>query len=248
LLCFLDFNFNPSDAAYSLLVGDPLTQEQETDITFSHVVHANLDPSVPIDPKQRAVDEDEEGGADVQEQTAKGAATAESGSSKEGGDEDEENDPDRVIKNARRATPEDGLLEPNELTGLFNALPGLRSVYDEWGSNDVLRTFGARVPIPEGRRGRSDPMYTSYTHFWKATLGTLVCRRLYIGAWLTGRFSDYIFMIQPKGYRCDVEGVLEPALPEEMGAGLPRKDVCGSDHLSLKAHISWFKQTSASEY
>ena len=147
----VDFNFNPSDATYSLLVGDSLTRAQEEDIKFSHVVHVSLDPSVPTDPQRASTDEEEEEGGEAQQ--------------------DEENDPDRVIKNARKAVPEDGLLEPRELTELFASVPFLRSAYDEWDSIEEKRAFGSRTSIPTGRRGRKDPIYTSYTHYWKATLG-----------------------------------------------------------------------------
>ena len=46
-------------------------------------------------------------------------------------------------------------------------------------------------------------------------------------------------MVESPRLYYDVEGVLEPALPEEMDPGLPRKGGCGSDHLSLRAHITW---------
>ncbi|KAI5124636.1 hypothetical protein M0805_004245 [Coniferiporia weirii] len=194
-----DFNFNPSDAAYSLLVGDDLTPEQEFDIMASHVVHASIDPSLPIaDPKQVANEE-------------------------EGGDAKEEEDPDRVIKNARRAGADDGLLESGELAEEFRQLPPLRSAYDEW-SFEETRMFGSRVDLPYGRRGRSEPMYTSYTHYWKVTL-------------------DYIFVVLPPGRTLKVLGVLEPPVEEELGAGLPRKGVCGSDHLPLRAQIAWSPRT-----
>lgn len=124
-----------------MIVGDAITPEQEAEIKASHVVHVSLDPSVPVANPQQAA-EDEEGG---------------------GEEADPENDSDRVIKNARRARAEDGLFEPQELRELFGQLPTLRSVYDEWGSIDEKRTFGARVNVPAGRRGRSEPMYTSYT-------------------------------------------------------------------------------------
>ncbi|KAL5535579.1 NGL2 [Sanghuangporus sanghuang] len=194
-----DFNFNPSDAAYSLLVGDTLLPQQEADIKLSHVVHVSLDPTVSVsDPKRAATDDEEEEGAEA----------------------DPENDPDRVIKNARSASPDDGLLEPRELVEMFAQLPTLRSAYDLWGSKDVKRMFGARVDIPADRQGRSEPMYTSYTHYWKVTL-------------------DYIFVMLPPERTLKVLGILEPPLEQELGTGLPRKGVCGSDHLSLRAYIAW---------
>lgn len=137
------------------MVDDPLLPQQEADIKFSHVVHVTLDPTVTVaDPKRVAEDEED-------------------------AEADPENDPDRVIKNARPARPEDGLLGPKELVELFAGLPTLRSAYDEWGSLDKRRTFSGRTEIPVGRRGLSEPMYTSYTHYWKVTLGMLGCSLCY---------------------------------------------------------------------
>lgn len=51
--------------------------------------------------------------------------------------------------------------------------------------------------------------------------------------------ADYIFVVADANNKVQVEGVLEPALPEQLGEGLPRKGVCGSDHLSLRAHLRW---------
>lgn len=88
----------------------------------------------------------------------------------------EETDPDRVITNARRATPSDGLLTNAELVHLY-ASP-VRSVYDEGllkhreTSSDVV-TYGDRVTIPPFRQGANEPEWTAYTHFWKTVLGTI---------------------------------------------------------------------------
>ena len=71
----------------------------------------------------------------------------------------------------RRAAPEDGLLNPDELQELFSTVPLLRSAYDEWGLRDEHRIFNSRIHVPEGRQGGSDPMYTSYTHYCNSTLG-----------------------------------------------------------------------------
>ena len=46
-------------------------------------------------------------------------------------------------------------------------------------------------------------------------------------------------MLCDEGRKLEVEGILEPALPEQLGDGLPRKGVCGSDHLALRAHVKW---------
>lgn len=117
--------------------------QQEAALSHSRVVHATVDPTILTADKKRAVEEEE------------GA----------------EEDPDLVITSARRATVEDGLLENHELVDLFRTSPPLRSVYDEWASTDAKVTFGSRVNIPPPRRGQFEPIYTSYTHYWKSVLG-----------------------------------------------------------------------------
>lgn len=216
----LDFNFNPSDAAYSLLVRDPLTTDQKAEIAVSRVVHVTIDPSIPIaDPKKAAAEDEEDG------------AVAES----------EGDDPDRVITNARRAGPKDGLLEPEELEEKFAELPVLRSAYDSWRGPAIARDrrFGERTVIPDGRHGAGDPMYTSFTHYWRATLGELKCNIFHLIA-DNRSCTDYIFMLEDNGIeKYEVLGVLEPPASEQLGMGLPRKGVCGSDHLSVRARIAW---------
>lgn len=187
-------------------------------------MHVSLDPSVPVDPTKTSTDNDEDEEA--------------------GAGEDDENDPDRVIKNARKATPADGLLQPQELIELFANLPPLRSAYDKWEGMDEKRTFGSRTVVPVGRRGRNDPLFTSYTHYWKSTLGEGHCSLNYRIRPKIWRI-DYIFMICDEGHKYDVERLLEPALPEQLGSGLPRKGICGSDHLSLRAKISWTSDVKA---
>ena len=85
-----------------------------------------------------------------------------------------EADPDKIITNARLATPSDGLLTTAELIELY-ATP-VRSAYDEGlskhreSTNDVV-TYNDRVALQPSRRGANEPEWTSYTHFWKAVLG-----------------------------------------------------------------------------
>lgn len=143
-----DFNFAPDDAAYSLLVGEPLLPAQVDNLSISRVVHLTVDPTVPKTTDKTATDDDEEG--------AQG--------------ESEEQDPDRIIVNARRALPEDGLLSDDELIQLFDRVPRPISTYDKGLSSsrsalvDVKDiTFGGRVDLGD-RRGSFEPMWTSYTH------------------------------------------------------------------------------------
>ena len=139
-----DFNFPPDDPAYSLLVGDPLLPAQKARLEASRVVHATIDPSITVDGASKA-DEEEEG--------------AESG----------ENDPDRIIVNARPAQPSDGLLTDGELAQLYRQSGVLVSTYDAGqrqvpGFSESGLTFGSRVSVSTDRRGSFEPIYTSYTH------------------------------------------------------------------------------------
>lgn len=194
-----DFNFTPTDPGYALLVGDSVLSDQAAAISASRVVHVTMDPSVPLaDPKKVANDE-------------------------EGGEQPEEEDPDRVIKNARLARPEDGLLEAHELESLFtngSAGQSLQSLYDHWQFFDADRTFISRTPEASTRKGKNEPIYTSYTHYWKSTL-------------------DYLFVRPGQGLHLEVLSILESPSREELDPGLPNKGTCGSDHVSLCATIAF---------
>lgn len=145
-----DFNFSPSDAEYSLMFGDPLLPAQEDSILASRVVHATIDPSVRIpteSPISKASEEDEE--SDL-----------------------------RLITNARLAIPDDGLLTLPEIVTWFQGLPRLRSAYCEGlghakGIGMDVNTHGEGV-LAAGRRGFNEPQYTSYTTYWKSTMGELI--------------------------------------------------------------------------
>lgn len=150
----IDFNFTPEDPGYSLLVGDSIAPPQEELLAISHVVHASIDPD--------------------------SAPVAESREAKNEEDDSTEQDPDRIIVNARTATPVDGLLSAEELVGMVRKLgvANLESSYDKGleiakasGDSDV-QAFGDRITsIPSTRKGRHEPEWTSYTHFWKTVLG-----------------------------------------------------------------------------
>jgi RNA exonuclease NGL2 len=142
----IDFNFAPDDASYSLLVGDPLLPDQEESLSASRVVHLSVDPSIPTY------------GGSLDEQNDETAG-----------------DPDKVVTNARSPTLADGLFTVPELVNFFSRLPRLRSVYDEGlgllDNDGGLPTFGSRVKLFSSRKGRNEPEYTSYTHYWKTVLG-----------------------------------------------------------------------------
>ncbi|KAF9460805.1 Endonuclease/exonuclease/phosphatase [Collybia nuda] len=188
-----DFNFAPDDPVYSLIVGDHLLPEQEERLTTSQVVHISVDPTgIPT----IGTDEENEEGLD----------------------------PDKFIINARPATCTDGLLSLTELVDVFSRLPQIKSVYDEGlGGIEAInrpRTFGHRVPISLTRRGRNEPEYTSYTHYWKTVL-------------------DYLFVLDPGDRPSKVIELLAPHKEETLKPGLPQKGVCSSDHILLAAIVCW---------
>lgn len=178
----IDFNSQPSEALYALLVGDPLTQVQIRSMQTSRVVHISLDPSITyVDPGGISKDEEDD----------------------EGGGRENGEDSDPVLTNTRPAIPEDGLLSVPELVQLFPgpssslSLPGLRSAYDSsfqsvlaeseldaiTRAKERAKTFSNNSPRPPGgdtraakdswdtsRKGGNEPMHTSFTHYWRSTL------------------------------------------------------------------------------
>jgi RNA exonuclease NGL2 len=150
-----DFNCTPNDATYSLLTGQPLSDDHKGHLSRSRVTHVSVDPTVPISPVNSAEEED--------------------GS--------EESDPDKVITNARSATEADGLLNDTELVSLFAQGHILRSAYDEGlsridSNSSRIALYGGREHLPTTQPGFHEPSYTCYTHYWKSVLGELdLCRR-----------------------------------------------------------------------
>lgn len=120
---------------------------QENRLAPSRVVHFTVDPDVYHPPA-----EEEEAGNDG------------------------ETDPDKIITNARLATPADGLLTTTELADLYTN--PVRSAYDEGLSKHRqttkdLVTYCDRVNLQPYRRGANEPEWTSYTHYWKTVLGKI---------------------------------------------------------------------------
>lgn len=145
--------------------------------------------------------------------------------SAETNEDEAEFDPYRVITNAREALPADGLLSSPELVELFVVPARPRSLYDEGQrllektSGPILRC-GERLGLPAHQRGAYEPEWTSYTHYWKSVL-------------------DYIWVIDPPDRRAVVTRLLQPHMTDNLEPGLPRKGVCGSDHVSLAAEVRW---------
>jgi RNA exonuclease NGL2 len=147
---YTDFNFSPGGPGYALLAGETLTPAQEELLEKSRVVHVSVDPSVPLTSPTTTAEDEEGGGAQP--------------------------DPDRVITNARGASPADGLLSSSELVELFAVIPRPRSLYDE-GQRLLERIIGSiprcgeRLELPSHKRGAYEPEWTSYTHYWQSVLG-----------------------------------------------------------------------------
>lgn len=146
---------------------------------------------------------------------------------KETSEEDEASDPDKVITNARSATPADGLLSPSELIALFALHKPVLSAYDRGLRNirrssatSTVATFGDRITLDPKRLGAHEPEWTSYTHYWKTVL-------------------DYIFIIDPEEGSSLITGLLSPHRTADLDPGIPRKGICGSDHVSLCAQIEF---------
>jgi len=117
------------------------------------------------------------------------------------------------------------LLSICELVALFSSDSPLRSAYNDGlrrcrTSLAGVKTFGDRVALPSARQGAYEPEWTSYTHYWKTVL-------------------DYIFILDPTNHRSVVTGILTPHRTEDLVLGIPRKGVCGSDHVSLSAEVIW---------
>jgi len=211
----------PSEPTYALLTGNPLLPHHLKSLNDSRVIHVSRDPSVAA---TQALRDDGEEGAPV---VATASTTAEA---------EMETDPDRVITNARRAKPEDGLLTDEEIIKLFDSggksKLKLRSGYDEALAGvpeERDNVYGARDPSATiTSYGANEPMYTSFTHFWQLTL-------------------DYIFIADPvdanedrhlEDKRVKVVGVLPGHRKKDMGDGLPKLGVCGSDHVALMVEVA----------
>lgn len=216
---FPDFNFSPEEPGYALLVGDMLTPAQEELLERSRVVHVSVDPTIPLT-NPAAADDDEDGGAEA--------------------------DPDRVITNAREASPADGLLNSSELLDLF-AVTALRprSLYDEGqrlleihSSPSPVPRCGERMGLSPHKRGAYEPEWTSYTHYWQSVLGVYPAE---LGSNIVTEQTsqDYIWVIDPPNQRASVMRLLQPHKTENLHPGLPRKGISGSDHVSLAAEVRW---------
>jgi len=186
-----DFNCSPEEGTYRLMVGEKLSSSQIEKIENSRVVHASVDTLF-------STASDETKTVPV----------------------NEEGDPDRVITNARRCLPHDGLLSVSELEHHFQQFCHVRSAYSEasrFSSMPGIDCLGPLSNMTENESGFFEPVYTAYAHYWKATL-------------------DYVFLLDPKRV-LQVLGVTESPPRAIVDPGLPRMGVCASDHISLTAEL-----------
>lgn len=127
------------------MVGEALTLEQWEKIDESRVIHVSIDTTL----------------VDLNKVP-----------------EDENADPDVEITNSRPARSDDGLLSNEEILASFQRFSPLRSAYEEAQRTLVddpsSITFGSRLAqsFSSHRIGYYEPIWTSYTHYWKSTLGT----------------------------------------------------------------------------
>ncbi len=144
----IDFNFAPDDAAYSLLVGDPLLPAQIELIINSHVVHATIDPTVL--PVKETSEEDEASDPDKVITNARSAAPT-----------------DGLLSPSELITLF-ALHKPIDILSAYDR--GLRNIRRSSATSTVA-TFGDRFTLDPKRLGAHEPEWTSYTHYWKTVLG-----------------------------------------------------------------------------
>lgn len=171
--------------------------------------------------------------------------------------EEEGGEGEGIMKNARLATAEDGLLSVAELTDVFRAARDKaggvpRSLYQEasvLGKGKGLEglTLGERLTEAEQwlEIGRGEPCYTSYTPS-VAPLRSSPGRSRLLTRPFAARYRrywhltlDYIFLLPPKttGVYPRITAFLQPHSAETLGSGLPRTKLSASDHVAVAGEI-----------
>ncbi|KZT55970.1 hypothetical protein CALCODRAFT_337396 [Calocera cornea HHB12733] len=148
-----DFNSQPTEPTYSLLVGQALLDTQRAELETSRVVHVSIDPQVGVPGADGSVQQSEDNDENENE-----------------GRDGDDNNQDPIIANSRRPTTSDGLPSVRVLESVFrDELQGsLRSMYD--AAHLTTDTFGQRHALSSGRKGGSEAMWTSFTPLWRLTL------------------------------------------------------------------------------
>lgn len=183
-----DFNTEPHDSLYALMIGDTLSPSQIKDLEESAAIHTSIDPSVEISVLSTHL-------TTSALKAAKKAAASDPAArallKKHRGE-----DPTReCLVNVRPAVPSDGLFSVQEFLSVFpslnspspavpftsaygscfrNILTQDRSLSAKSRQEHGLNVFSSRI-VREAdwdisRDGADEPIYTNYTRQWKMTL------------------------------------------------------------------------------
>ncbi|KAJ9118178.1 hypothetical protein QFC22_004082 [Naganishia vaughanmartiniae] len=223
-----DFNTAPSEPAYRLLVnpGSQLQKDHLEQLDKSRVIHTSLEKV------EEHVETTLSAAAALAQQNDTANSTSNSSPAEFVGvpgedDEKEEagesqGDPG-LPKNSRRPTEEDGLLHGHELQQMASEIFGHEGVTSLYGSSGWVGeaekelSYGGRGG--KGEEGKDEAAWTCFTPIWRLTL-------------------DYLFYL-PSANRIgpQVNAVLLPHSAESLEPGLPRKNVCASDHVLLGVEL-----------
>ncbi|KAK4055197.1 RNA exonuclease ngl2 [Microbotryomycetes sp. JL201] len=234
-----DFNAQPEEATYQLLMGNELTQEQQKELSRSTVIHQSVDKIYQADSP-----EDQSGSADA------GNGDEGEQAQEQSNDDDDE---DKVIKNCRLPTEEDGLASLEELSALLGIqtgqCPRLVSAYGEigglidsedgkrYGDRDAGVYSGESGAVRDGsispaknakvdrdgriRQGDFEPMWTNFTPLWRLSI-------------------DYVFYVPWAKAQHELPrftSLLSTHSTETLGRGLPRSGVSASDHVAIGTRV-----------
>ncbi|GAA5907960.1 uncharacterized protein JCM6883_004072 [Sporobolomyces salmoneus] len=230
-----DFNTQPCELTYRLLLGSRIDKQQVDEFNHSACVHYSVDKF--YDPSFEPPTPDEPEAKEGEEAVNQA-----------------EEDPDKVIKNARPARPEDGLADIDKIKKLYGYKEGGSGIRSAYGENYGLvkgqeeNWYCARRPeVQNGNdpkpklteeevkervgsvtweervaRGDFEPIYTNFTPLWRCTL-------------------DFIFLLPalPSTSHPSIRftSLLKMHDESAMGAGLPRKGIEPSDHVAIATEV-----------
>ncbi|KAK4057680.1 RNA exonuclease ngl2 [Microbotryomycetes sp. JL221] len=254
-----DFNAQPVEATYRILMGIDLTDEQKKELARSTVIHKTVDDLYKPEWERPLADQQQ---TDTGTSTPREANDSNRQSDVGEGDEDEsqqatpdEEDEDKVIKNCRLATQEDGLASLEDLVTLIrgqNAEDGERPI-------SAYGQIGGLLPSEKGKQygDRDSGVYSGET-------GTVVDSRddalegtpdqetrikhgHYEPMWtnftpLWRLAIDYIFLLPPEDTSSNkprpiFKALLSTHSTETLGSGLPKMGISASDHVAIGARL-----------
>ncbi|KAM0793483.1 hypothetical protein ACM66B_000924 [Microbotryomycetes sp. NB124-2] len=234
-----DFNAQPEEASYVLLKGVELSEEQRTDLSKSTVVHQSVDKLYEADVTTAEIgQEGEEGEEGAQEGTQ--------------GQSGEEEDEDKVIKNCRLPTDDDGLASLTELTSLF----GIKN-QEHARAVSAYGQIGALIESEAGKQygDRDSGVYSGESGGPRTTnkkddktdldMDARISRGDFEPMWSNftplWRLSiDYIFLVpgeEAEDARPEFTSLLSTHSTETLGKGLPRMGISASDHVAIAARV-----------